>query len=791
MIKNSIKIAFRNLLAQPIFTTINVAGMGVGMAAALLIFIWVQNELTFDKYHQEVDQIHRVLSHLNKENTWTTVPLSLIEIAEKEVPEIVKIASVRKPFDGEIIKIKDSQLFEEKKIGYVNDEWFEILTYEVKAGTVHNFNSQLSNIALTEAQAEKLFGETSVLGEKIQIDSLTYIVSAILADNPTNSSFQFDLLLPINAFLANPENNENDHGWGQYEYTALLKLRPTAKQDAVSNQLKSIFDKNREDNKTSFSLQAIQDIRFASLSSDDFKHQNKTAVYLFALIGFLILLTACVNYISLSTALISKRTKEMGIKKVIGASFQHIFFQVLLETLLMTLAAFIVALGLVEYCLPYLSQLLEVPLETAYNHQQLGWLLAGVVLLSVLLAGSYPALVFSTIKPIRLLQKNSTWSSKYNFRQVLVVGQFSLAISLLIGTFLIYEQFHFLQTKEVGYDRSYVLEISPNLFQGDFEENVRRFDLFKEELKKMPQATAISGVGNSIIDNRTRWSGSFSWKGQSKEEKAAFTPLLTEEALMELFDFEMADGRWFDKQNELDKNNIILNETAIKQFNIPEPVVGHPITFRKQEGQIIGIVKDFHFKSLHDKINPMLIGHVNGWAFSLVARLNSSNIPNTISTIETHFKSFFPNLLFQYTFLDDSYQQLYQAEANLNFLFRCFAGILFFIACLGLFGLSTFSVEQRNKEISIRKVLGADAFLIVRLLSKEFLKLVMLAILIAIPIAWYGGNYWLDNFAYRIEISWWSFALAACVALFGAIVTVGFQALKAALKSPITFLRNE
>ena len=187
----------------------------------------------------------------------------------------------------------------------------------------------------------------------------------------------------------------------------------------------------------------------------------------------------------------------------------------------------------------------------------------------------------------------------------------------------------------------------------------------------------------------------------------------------------------------------------------------------------------------------MLIGHVNGWAFSLVARLNSSNIPNTISTIETHFKSFFPNLPFQYTFLDDSYQQLYQAEANLNFLFRCFAGILFFIACLGLFGLSTFSVEQRNKEISIRKVLGADAFLIVRLLSKEFLKLVMLAILIAIPIAWYGGNYWLDNFAYRIEISWWNFALAACVALFGAIITVGFQALKAALKSPITFLRNE
>jgi hypothetical protein len=432
-----------------------------------------------------------------------------------------------------------------------------------------------------------------------------------------------------------------------------------------------------------------------------------------------------------------------------------------------------------------------MPLKLQYNQPIIWMMLGGVVVLSACLSGIYPAAMFAGFKPLSLLQTKSNNFGSASLRKLLVIVQFVVTITMLICTVIIHQQLKFIQQKDVGYNRSHVVRIQPNLYQGSWDQNVERFAVFEKELSKVPEFESFAVSSGSPIHIRSTNSGNFEWDGMPEDFEAVVSTLSADERLKEVFDFKMKRGRWFEEGRELDKKGIILNEAAIQAFQIDEPVIGRSISWRGNEGSIIGIVKDFHFKSMRTSIDPLLISYKNGWESCVLARISNTNVQRAIKQAEQSFTQVFPNQPFEYTFLDEAYDKMHHSEKKMSSMFKIFASLLIFISCLGLFGLTTFAVERRTKEIGIRKVLGANVHNIVHLLSKDFVKLILVGILISIPIGWLLMNQWLKNYAYRIELSWWMFALTGVMVIFLALLTTSFQSTRAALNDPVSSLRNE
>jgi len=795
MLRNYIKIAFRSLVSNKLFTTVNVLGLTIGMTATLLISIWVQNELSFDRYHQDSDRIYRLISHVDVGKEvwqWASVPFPTAGFME-DIPEIEETVMATLPYSAVIIGFENGEILEEKAFAYVEPKWFEFFEQKILEGSSKNFDKSIQNIMLTESGAKRYFGQQTALGKQVFIDSTAYTVCAILEDNPSNSSFQFNTYAPFQAQFSEKNSIENaQKDWGNFNHMAFAKIIEKADPEMIASKITQIFDENKENNNTQIELEALSAMRFnQSLMNNELKIQNKAAVYIFALIGFIILLTAALNYINLSTALIGKRVREIGIKKIIGASYKHIFSQTMLETLLISCLAFGMGLTICWISLPLLSTYIDLPLELTFDRPIIWLLFLGLVAINLIIAGIYPSTLFAGFKPVRLLKglKSST-KEGFSLRKVLVVVQFTLASLVLMSTLVIQQQLHHVQTMEVGYSRDQIIDISPDLFSGNWEYNFKQFALFEEELKKVPEFEQVVGMDGSIVNITGSNGGNFNWEGKVEDFNAVVSTFSTNEDFQDIFDLEMKAGRWFSADFETDKNHIILNETAVKAFNIPEPVIGRKVKFRK-EGEIIGVVKDFHFKSAKEAINPLLINYNDGWAGNIMAKVSAGNTQIALTKAEQKFKEILPTVLFKYSFLDEGYQQLYENERKMSALFQIFAALLIFISCLGLFGLATFNVERRTKEIGIRKVLGASATRIVQLLSKDFLKLVFIALVIASPIAWYLMNRWLQNYAYRIDLQWWIFAVAGVLAIGVALLTVSSQSMKAAFSNPTESLRNE
>jgi len=800
MLKNYLKIAFRNLFHNKVFTTINTVGLAIGMAGTLLIFVWVQNELTFDNYHKDGDRLYRMITHLdagNKILNWSSVPYMLTEIAPTEIPEIETLATVGHIFTKPVFKTAQGALFTEKEFAYVDEEWLALFDYQIVKGSLKSFQNNIYSIALTETKAKQFFGDIPPIGQTLFMDSTTYTVDVILKDNPTNSVLQFNGFIPIKARFAKAKNRKNDRSWGNFNYQSFIKCKEGVNPKVIEEKLLVILDKYRTDkeknieNDASISLEAIQDIRFSEVvDRDQYKHQNKSAVYLFALIGLMLLMSASFNYVNLSTALINKRVKEIGVKKIVGATFGHIFSQVITETVLLSALSLFFALGLAQFALPFLQEVTGLPLELAISSPQLWIILAIMLGLNILIAGIYPAILFAGFKPIKLIKGKLLTQQGISLRKGLVVSQFVVAIAMLISTVITYQQLQFIQQKNVGYNRSYVLEISPQLFSGDFKVNLKKFSLFEKEIRQIPEFEAIARSSSSLVNIGSYTSGNFKWEGLGEEEATVAT-LNANEDFLSVYDLEITEGRWFKSKLETDKKHVIINETAAKTFDLPQPLIGAQITYRGKPGQIIGIVKDFHFKSMHHSITPLLISHNNGWARTISAKVNGRTGLQALKKAEAKFATHFPNLPFTYNFLDDAFEKMHETEAKMTLLFQIFAFLLIIISCLGLFGLATFAVERRTKEIGIRKVLGANTRLIVQLLSKDFLKLVGIALFIAIPLAYYGMQEWLNDYAYRVEMQWWMFALTGVAIVAIAFLTVSIQSVKAALQNPAEVLKSE
>lgn len=798
MISNYLKIAFRNLFKNRVSSFINIGGLAVGMAVAVLMLIWVQNELSFDTFHQKSDRIRQIITHnkVNKEEIWhwSTTPMLLAEQL-KQLPEIEAVSRKVNPFwNGASMKIGNNSSIE-KNVGCVDNNWFDIFDYQLVDGNVDEFTKNLRSIAMTESKALQLFGHTKVSGRIIRIDTLDYMVRMVYKDNPTNSSFQYDFLLPMAAYLSNPKTFENDSNWGNFNYETFLLVKTNADLSKLDHKVTRILRLARKDEKTGEIDDHItlETEPIAAMHMDGIERSSNTAkgdartTYVFMVLAFIILFTACINYVNLATARASLRAKEVSVKKIIGAEYTQLFTQFMVESVLMCLLALVIALGLIYGLLPFFNELAAKQFKINLTDGTLWLVLSGTTSLAILLTGIYPAILLSSFQPIRALRGlNILKSNNSSFRKTLVIVQFVVSSVFLIATLVVFQQIKFVQNIKLGYEKA-------NMFEFTIPWNIKsKIDINTVKTRLLTESSIeeITTANGNIVDIKSSHSGSLDWDGRPEDFNPTVAQMAVEPNYSKVFGLKMQSGRWFEEKSGTDKENVVLNEAAVKKFGIKNPV-GKRFHFHGNKGVIIGVVRDFHFKSLHEVIGPLVLFADANWRSGVYVKPVRGKEKEAIRAAEKLWSEFIPERPLEYHFLNDTYARLYNSEQRTATLFNAFAIVAIFVSCLGLFGLAAFAAEQRTKEIGIRKVLGASVTSITFLLSRDFLKLVSIAFILACPLSYYFMNKWLQDFAYHINIEWWFYAIIGVLIIVVAIATVGYQSIKAALTNPVKSLKAE
>ncbi len=799
MIKNYFKTAIRNLWRNKTTSFINLFGLAVGMTAAVFIFLWVQNEISFDSYHPDEKNIYRVTSsiHINKNEDWVweSAPMLLAETAQKEIPDVEQTARiVINSWSAPVMNI-NHQLLAEKKSAYIDKTWFNIFHYDFVEGNAAAFAKDPFSIVLTESKSKQLFGNANAVGQIIRIDTVNYTVQGIVKDNPANSSFQFDVLMQMEGRLSNPAVYNNDKTWNNFNYITFLQLRPNANVQAAEARLNDIMNKSRENNTAKISLEPLQNMYFESdLQSSGMPHGNKKTTYIFSVLGVLLLITACVNYVNLTTAKASLRAKEVSVRKIVGANRSNLFAQFIAESLTISIAALFVTLLLLQLLLPGFNAITEMHFRLPLSSFSMWKILLGTLLFATVLNGIYPAVLLSSFKPLAVFRGISILNLRDGtVRKGLVVFQFALSMVLIVGAIVIYRQLHFIQTTNPGYNVSQImsLQIPYNSYSSlDDKAKQNFFAAMRKDLQSQSSIAGICEGNNEIVNVTGSSSGNADWDGRDTTFNPSVSRLAVDAEFKKIFQLQMVGGRWFDG-SKADERNYILSETAATAFNLHKPWIGQRFTWGGDTGQVVGVVKDFHYKSMHEKIGPMVIENRNEGASYFFLKTYPGNIQQAINAAEKVWEKYIPDQPFTYNFLDDSFNTLYKTDIKTSKLILIFSIIAIIISALGLFGLAAFTAERRTKEIGIRKVLGASVANIVELLSKDFVMLVLIAILIASPIAWLLMNQWLQDFAYRININAWIFIAAGLLATAIAIISVSLQAIKAAFANPVKSLRTE
>ena len=793
MFKNYLKTSWRSLWKNKTTSIINITGLAVGMTAAVLIFLWVQNEMSFDNYHKDADNLYRLTTNLKAQGwIWETTPLLLADAVKKDIPEVEKTARL---YSGDMpIFNFNNNLSYEKSCAYVDDEWFKMFHYNFIQGNAAAFANDENSIILTASEAKKYFGNLDALGTVIHVDSMNYVVKGIINDAPANSSFQYTAFIPLGNLLKNAARKANDEQWDNANYITFIELRAGANTSLVSKKITSVLQVNSGDNdhESSITLEPLKNMHFETdLQSSSFVSGNISTVYIFSVLGILLLLIACINYVNLTTAKASLRAKEVSIRKIVGANRAHLFNQFLAEALLVSCIALMATLALIHFCLPAFNSITNKNFKLPFTSPNF-WKVVGLTLLAAFVLNSiYPAIVLSSFKPLNVFRGFTFLKLKDSFlRKGLVTLQFTISVILIAGTIVIYKQMQFIQQTNPGYNKSQVLitHVPPNI---DFNKKNEIVNEIKQDLLTQSSIQNVSLANQSIVNIGSYSTGSADWIGRDTAFNPKIAQLSTDANFVNTMQLQMKEGRWFEQGNEADKNNVVLNEEAIKELKIPQPYIGQRFVWKGKTGQIIGIVKDFKFHSLHDKTGPLVAFQNPAWYNTFMIRISPNGASRSIAALNKTWEKFLPGSPHEYNFLDDAFNELYKADQQSSTLILAFAIIAVAISCLGLFGLATFTAENRSKEIGIRKVLGASVSSITQLLTKDFLKLVIVAIIIASPIAWFAMNKWLQDFAYRINISWWMFAAAGLFAVVIALITISFQAVRAAIANPVKSLRTE
>ncbi|MGZ5133824.1 MAG: ABC transporter permease [Flavitalea sp.] len=793
MLKNYFKVAIRSLSKNKSSTIINVIGLSTGLICFILIFLFVKDELSYDRFHNEPGQVYRVVKDFVNDDKSripdATTPPALAPAIQKDLPEIAQTTRLFPSWGRRyVLQIGDKKM-NEQGLMRVDSNFFEVFTFPFVKGNKQTAFREIRSIILTESSSKKYFGEQDPIGKIIKVDidnGTNYEVTAVVKDVPSNSHFKFDFLIPLKF-----GNADLSSEWGWYNFYTYVRLRPGVDPEKFEAKLQPLFKKYQPDNTNIFYAQALTNIHLDSrLKWELGNNGDRSYVHIMLAIAIFVIIIAGINYINLATARSSKRAKEVGIRKVAGAHRSLLVGQFLSESVLIVFSSLLVSIVVAVILLPFFNQLMEKNLSLfSSGNFNTWWILLGVSIFIGLGAGLYPAFYLAGFQPIQVLKTNMLTAAKGAFlRKGLVTFQFVISMVMITSIIVISNQLGYIRNKKLGFDKENILLIH----------NVGRLqnkESLKDELLKLPSVKSI-GAADGLLGGQN-WTNGV--RAKDKEEESLLNFLNIDYNFLSTMNVQLKQGRNFSKEFGRDSVAIILSETAVKEIGLKEPVIGSQIVWGEQDttiyyADVIGVVKDFHFSNFHEPIKPfgfVLDLERNSQVNTLFVKTLPGNAEQTINSIEKVWKQLVPAQPIEYSFQDDQISAMHRQESKFQDMFTYLTIVAIVIACLGLFGLASFTAEQRTKEIGIRKVLGASIKGLVSLLSKEFLKLVAIAILIATPIAWYFMNHWLEDFVYRISLSWWIFAVAGSVALLIALLTVSFQAIKAAIANPVKSLRTE
>ncbi len=782
MIRNYLKIAVRNLRKHKGYSFINIFGLAVGLATCILILLWVQDEVSYDRFHANLDSLYRVVCYdrINSHEKFSVISPPLASALEQNLPEVLRAARYLE-LSKQLVKI-DEKKFLENEVSVADPAFLEMFNFPLTQGEPQTALREPQTALITESTARKYFGIEDPIGKVLSLGGRYDIkVTGVLKDLPSNSHLQFTILLPV-TLLKDLGWNLDD--WQRFFIHTYIQLHP---ESAPIDPLKilDIYEKGTgEKSDILFYFLPVKDIHLRSAGVWGYGADgNIRNVYLFSIISIFVLLIACVNFMNLSTARSGDRAKEVGMRKVVGARRKDIIQQFFGESVLLAFIALGISLVLVRIALPAFNALTakDLGLDISANGLFLLFLF-GIALVTGLASGVYPALLLSGFKPVAVLKGRSVSAKNIHslFRKTLVVAQFSLSIALIIGTGIIFRQLDYMQQMDLGFNQEHV--VCMNLTQSLKE----KYGVMKEELLRLPgvsQVTTASGRPFAGFSS-TIWEG----RDGTKHVDLFFTRV--DHDFYKTFNMTMADGRFFSKDFSTDKESYVLNETAVREMELENPL-GEQIELHEQKGTVIGIIKDYHFRSLHSKIAPLLLTLSEKGQDYMSIKVKPGNLRSTLDKIGGVWSQFERDYPFQYTFINEEFDKIYRTEIRFRDIFGYFAGLAIIISCLGLFGLSSFMAEKRTKEIGIRKVLGASAGGIAVLLAKEFTKWVIVANAIAWPLAYLTMNEWLHGFAYRAKMGIGIFLISGGLALIVAWLTVGYQSVRAALTDPVDCLRYE
>jgi ABC-type antimicrobial peptide transport system permease subunit len=791
MLKNYFISAWRNLVRNKIFSVINILGLALGLACSLVIFLWVQDERSFDGFHKNKKELYQVYERWFYDGkidaSYPTQGL-LAEELKKNIPQIQYACGFEyASAPGTQNTFETGDKIEKMNGMFAGEDFFKMFSFHVLQGNAATAIQNPSSIAISKKMADIFFGSPSnAIGKTIEYENKeNLIVTAVFANVPENSSLQFDFLRSWTDFVA---QNNWVNNWGNTDPQTFVQLRKDADTAKVGAQIKDFiynYQPKTKGLKTELDLQPFTRRYLYSNFKDGYIDGGRIEyVRLFTIIALFILIIACINFMNLTTARSGQRAKEVGIRKVIGALRISLIKQFIGEALLVTSVAIIIALVLVSLLLPSFNMLTGKQLGLPLDHFNFWVMLIALLLITGLVAGSYPAFFMASFKPVRVLKGNLKFSlSNIFLRRGLVVFQFALSVMLIIATIVIYQQMQYVQTKNLGYNRENLLYIP---IEGDL---ITRYEAFKQEALDNTAILNVSKMRNSPTDIEHHTSSIY-WPAKDPNLNVSFADGVVGYDFVKTMKLQMLAGRDFSREYN-DSASYILNETAVNKIGFKNPV-GQTITWGNHKGTVIGVLKDFHFNSLHQKIEPLVIRLDEKWGWgTILVRIKAGQTKQAIASLQNICKQLNPGFPFTYQFSDNEYANLYKSETVVSRLSNIFAFLAIFISCLGLFGLAMFTAEQRKKEIGIRKVLGASAGNIVRLLSVNFLKPVAIAIVIAFPVAWIAMDNWLQDFAYRVPISWIAFAIAGVAAILIALIAISFQSVKSAIANPIKSLRSE
>jgi putative ABC transport system permease protein len=810
MFKNHLKTAWRNLMKYKFISFINLFGLTIGLTCCLLILTYILNELSYDRYNKDADQVYRVTRTFYNGNGEQTLKLSTVAppfgyYMPTDFPEIQKMTRLLN-IGATPFRYKD-KLINQPDVYFADENLFDLFTVKILKGNPKTALADPFSVMMTEETAKKYFGNEDPINKVLRASNQYDVkVTGVYKAFPSNAHLHPDILVSFNTLkdsaVYGAENLRTN--WGNNSFFTYIKLPENYDIKNMEAGFPAFLDKHmagqyngvKPSKANSLGLQKLTDIHLYSHTDYEAEPNGDiTRVYIFSAIALFILLIACINYMNLSTARSALRAKEIGIRKVAGARKKELVFQFLSESVIITWTAILFAFALLVALLPWLNRLSAQDLS-------INILMKWQVLVPLFLApfivggisGLYPALFMSSFQPVETLKGLfKAGGSSISFRKVLVVAQFAISIILIIATIVVFQQLRYIQNAPLGYDKEHIITLP---YYGQLN---NQYESFRNTLMRNSNIKDV-GLSSRIPTGRLLDDMGASAPGSDSmvPVKAEIRYVATNYDFIPTYGISMVAGRNFSRDYGTDTSNFVINESAVKVigWKSPEQAVGKDFKYGFITGHIIGVMKDFHFESLHQEIKPIIFimpasAGNNSFYNNISIKISGQNISSSLTTINDAWQRYLPDLPYQYTFLDEKFSKLYEAEQRQGTIFTVFACIAIFIACLGLFGLSAFAISQRVKEIGVRKVLGANVTSIVTLISKDFLKLVLIAALIAFPVAWYAMHQWLQAFAYRVGIHWWVFVITAVAALVIALLTISFQAIKAAVANPVKSLRTE